>query len=255
MDFKIIFTVIKNKLKYFHIYFFAILVMALNHILINNYNNISIFNTVNYICIILIFLVAMYDFVRIVAIIYKIKFIKTIFIYIGIPIYFIADLISRQFFAYKLSMFPDNFKEFIYISNFINYIMLWFLCIFILWFIYFILSITIFSICKFKSLKIKFLNFFGFKNNLHYECFSISSYIVAMVCSSIIIIIYCVYINNYTKVLHFVSYYRNGNICKNISSDSYIKDLGNDKISISPYIYKDLKLIKESDKFKTNICK
>lgn len=191
---------------------------------------------------------AVVDFCRIIANIINnqiVKFVITIipFSYI---IYGIAEFLSKEHIRAIVDFIPDSFTTAIYFFTmfYIFYVLgILFICFLLIALIAYIIFILLKDI-KFvwnilNKLEERIVRKFDFKNKIHMGAFCMFGLVSIYFFIIIFIQTPSFYLYKYTSVIiHYTSYYENGTICSKIDKKYYIKTLGDNQVSISPFVGK-----------------
>lgn len=208
--------------------------------------------TLAFLSLLIMYIPAIADTYRIFKNILSNKYIRwLISVVLFYVIYGIAEVISKHEVYAITHAIPDTFTTAIYFFNIISIPLIAAVCFsivaLIVFAIYYITSIFIdiqltTSTKKFKeqinNTRDNISNKLGFENRRHLDMYSIFGIILilqAVVLIFVPIVIYFERIN--PSILHYTSYYENKNICSKVDENLYIKPLGDNMVSVSPYIY------------------
>lgn len=201
--------------------------------------------------ILTIFIPALADSYQIAKIFIDNKIIRFIITFIppSCVIYGIAESLSKEHITTITHTIPDTYTTTIYFFTlfytFFISIFLFVLLLICLFFIYMLKDIILSVPSSETTLNVlskanKYLvKKFGFKNIIHMECFLFIGSIAISILISTIASQISFYFYKYAPIIiHYTSYYENNTICSKIDKKYYIKTLGDNQVSISPFIGK-----------------
>ncbi len=188
-------------------------------------------------------------------------------------IYGISTTLSKEYISLILKVSPDSYIDAIYwFSLYFSFIivssliMLFFTAIPTLY-----LAITIlidsllnllyalysplgnFFTSQVNKISMNIREFFGFYNTMHFLCFIFTAILFIVISLSYIPISTINFVEkNSLYIIHYTSYFQNYNTCKNVDSNAYIKLLGDNQVSISPFKDKSLSLLITNNSTKNN---
>lgn len=184
---------------------------------------------------------------------------------VGYIIYGFSTILSKEYISLILKVLPDTYTDAIYWFNLLfSFIIILCLILFlsiIMPFLYFTIRILVdiplkllyvlyaplgnFFNQQIQKISTYITNtavfFFGFHHKTHFRCFILSITIFIAIALPYILTSTITFIEkNSLYIIHYTSYFQNYSTCKKISNNAYIKLLGENQVSVSPFKNKSL---------------
>lgn len=239
-------TNIYNGISLYYLYFVGLVIVVIVVIAFKFDNEIQ--TILQLLGFLLILIPAIADLCRVAINMIKNKAVKSIIIIVPFSyiIYGVAEIISKEHIYSIVNFIPDSYTTAIY-----SFKLFYMLCILTIVFMFF-MTLLLSVYCIFLTLKdIKFiqntlnkleeyvLTKFGFKNKIHMTTFWFLGVFTIFLTIDTILKTPTLYFYKYAPmIIHYTSYYQNNTICPQINKEYYIKTLGDNKASISPFIGK-----------------
>lgn len=168
-------------------------------------------------------------------------------LYVFVPYmsYGIADFLAQEYVVTITHTMPDVYKSAVYflIIPFILFVIVCFVClIYIL--VFFGISIVLLP-CEMlgcDSIVSRVRNcivaYFGLRNAAHVNYLVLGSVALCFVVTFLLSLAFNVFDRYNSEFIHYTSYYKNNQTCSKVDKEFYIRTLGDNQVSISPFIGK-----------------
>lgn len=187
-----------------------------------------------------------YDTYRLVVRLAKKSLLLKLVLYVCVPYvsYGIADLLAQEYIVAITHTMPDvyNLATYFLAILFVPYVIICFVMLIPL--IFFVIAVVLLFLKIFglDSIVSRARNcivaYFGLRNAAHVNYLVFGSVILYFVVTFLFYSIFNVFDKYNSPFIHYTSYYKNNQTCSKVDKEFYIRTLGDNQVSISPFIGK-----------------
>lgn len=165
-------------------------------------------------------------------------------LYVFVPYmsYGIADFLAQEYVVTITHTMPDVYKSAVYflIIPFILFVIVCFVClIYVL--VFFGISIVLLpcEVLGCDSIVSRVRNcvvvYLGLRNSMHVNYLMFGSVALCFVVTFLLSLAFDVFDRYNSEFIHYTSYYKNNQTCSKVDKEFYIRTLGDNQVSVSPF--------------------